>query len=84
MQLRPGGPSPERSAFARDQRAMAVEHKGRAPAFRLVLLLAALLALVATPGAAAPKFPPLAGRVTDAAGILPADSVAAIAGSVSV
>lgn len=56
---------------------MAFGHRGRAST-ALMLLLAALLALLAAPLAAAPTFPPLAGRVTDAAGILPAETVAAL------
>ena len=45
----------------------------------LVLLLAALWALfTALPAAAEPVFPKLTGRVTDAAGVLPAETVAAL------
>lgn len=47
------------------------------PAF--TLLLAALWALItALPAAADPVFPKLTGRVTDAAGVLPPDTVAAL------
>ncbi|OYU16541.1 MAG: methanol dehydrogenase [Alphaproteobacteria bacterium PA4] len=45
---------------------------------RLLLALAALFLLLASPLLAAPKFPALTGRVTDAAGILPADAAAAL------
>ena len=46
---------------------------------RLSLLLAMLWALfTALPAAAEPTFPPLTGRVTDAAGVLPADTAAAL------
>lgn len=41
-------------------------------------LVAALLLWLALPAQAAPTFPALTGRVTDAAGILPADTVAAL------
>ncbi|WP_156257142.1 TPM domain-containing protein, partial [Sandarakinorhabdus oryzae] len=45
----------------------------------LMVLLAALWALLmALPAAAEPVFPKLTGRVTDAAGVLPADRVAAL------
>jgi len=45
----------------------------------VTLLLAALWALFAAlPAAAEPAFPKLTGRVTDAAGVLPADTVAAL------
>ena len=45
----------------------------------LALLLAALWALFAAlPAAAEPTFPKLTGRVTDAAGVLPADTVTAL------
>jgi uncharacterized protein len=45
----------------------------------ITLLLAALWALlIALPVAAEPSFPKLTGRVTDAAGVLPADQVAAL------
>ncbi len=43
----------------------------------LAIAMLALL-LLAVPALAAPAFPPLTGRVTDAAGILPADTVAAL------
>ncbi len=45
---------------------------------RVALLLALLFAMLAVPALAAPSFPKLTGRVTDAAGILPADTVAAL------
>ncbi len=45
---------------------------------RVAVLIVALFALLAVPVLAAPSFPPLTGRVTDAAGILPADTVAAL------
>ena len=41
----------------------------------MVVLLGLVLALLAGPVYAAPTFPPLTGRVTDAAGVLPADVV---------
>ena len=41
----------------------------------MVVLLGLVLALLAGPVHAAPTFPPLTGRVTDAAGVLPADVV---------
>jgi uncharacterized protein len=46
----------------------------------LALILSAILAIVAlaVEARAAPAFPPLTGRVTDAAGILPADTVSAL------
>ncbi len=45
----------------------------------LALFVAAVAAvLLALPAAATPAFPPLTGRVTDAAGILPADTAATI------
>jgi uncharacterized protein len=49
--------------------------------FRLIaLLLAAVLAVLqlASPAFAAPTYPPLTGRVSDAAGVLPADVAAAL------
>ena len=46
----------------------------------LALILSAILAIIAlaVEARAAPAFPPLTGRVTDAAGILPADTVSAL------
>ncbi|PZN93241.1 MAG: methanol dehydrogenase, partial [Alphaproteobacteria bacterium] len=47
-------------------------------ATRILLVVALVLGLVAWPALAAPAFPKLTGRVTDAAGILPADTVATL------
>ena len=51
---------------------------GSRPFNRLALLLVGLCALLAGPAQADPVFPKLTGRVTDAAGILPAATVAAL------
>lgn len=47
-------------------------------AARVLLVLALVLGLLAWPALAAPSFPKLTGRVTDAANILPAATVAAL------
>ena len=58
---------------------MTVLRRSNLPA--ITLLLAALWALLmALPAAAEPVFPKLSGRVTDAAGVLPPETVAALEG----
>jgi len=55
-----------------------IRHRTTAPGWLAGLVIAWLALLLVAPAAAAPAFPALSGRVTDAAGILPAETIAAI------
>lgn len=56
-----------------------LRHRAATPGWLARFAIAGLaLLLLAMPALAAPTFPPLTGRVTDAAGILPAETVAAL------